>query len=336
MKKLGTFFIALILLSSFALADFSFETQSSSTLELCPRDTGLFVNVVKNLGPADEFTFSSQGSAASWSTTVPNGAVLDAAGQKTIYTYITPTQNAVPADYSLDVVASGDAGTKSKTVTIKVKDCFNAALVSSESTKTVCPAEVTKFEATLQNTGAYREDFILRVDGQLKDKISLSEDVVSLAAGERKKVYAYVTAPRDAAEYGFSIVAQGSSGRSVQSLSHVLIVQECYDFRVNVEKNVAEFCENTNNELEVEVRNAGTTTNTYDLSLSGPEWVVLENEQVTLLPGASADLILHLQPPFGVEGENKVELTVTPERGERKAIAQVNVNVKKCHGVNVE
>lgn len=337
LRKLLPLVLLFILLFNLSVtATFTFETTSTSSSALCPRDTGLFVNVVENQNSFSvPFTLTNRGSASSWSTTVPSGFTLAPHERKTIYTYITPTQNALPGNYDVEVIASGAGQTKTARFETKVKDCFQANLGTNDERKTVCPAQVTKFESRLRNTGQYREDYILRVEGQLKDFVSLSEDVVSLSAEESKKVFAYITAPKEAGEYGFSIVAQGSSGRSVQSLNHILVVQPCYDFRLDVANNTFKFCERATQIVPLKVNNLGTTTNTYTLALEGSSWAVLERDAVTLLAGNSATVNLFLNPPFGVEGDFKVKLSVTPERGTRKAVTEFHVNVKKCHAVDI-
>lgn len=337
MKRVVSFAFIFLLLASVVNAHFLFETSSSESSELCPRDTELFVNTVTNIEDSTEtFTITNRGSASSWATTVPSGFTLLPGESKTIYTYITPNQNAAPGPYNLDVVASGAGSSETKNFDLTVKDCFNSALNSQEGEKSVCPAEVAKFETRLQNTGAYREDFILRVEGPLKDSVSLSDDVVSLAAGESKRIYAYLTAPKESAEYGFTIVVTGASGRSVQSQSYTVNVSPCYNFAVDVAENAYEFCERTRTTVPVEVKNDGTTTNTYSIKVEGPSWAAVERETVTLLAGDTVPVNVILAPDYGVEGNFKVRVSVTPQRGTTRALTELDLNVKKCHGINVE
>ena len=337
-KVIALFFFLIVYSSLSGVGAFSLDAAGATSAELCPRDTGLFVSSLRNDNPeVMQFTLSRKGSASGWSTTVPTGVVLGPGEQEAVYTYVTPTQGVLPGNYDLEVVAAGAGEVKTSSFGVRVKDCFGAALGTAEPVRNACPGQVVKFEARLRNAGVYREDFIVRVEGPLKEGVSLSDDVVSLASGEAKTVFAYVVAPVVANEYGVSVIASGSSGRSVESLNFVLKVQPCYDFRVEVEEKTAqEFCEATSKVVPLKVVNVGTTTNTFDLRLGGPSWVVLDKNTLTLLAGQSTNLNIVMAPAFGVEGDFKVKVEVIPQRGDQKAVAEVAVRVRKCHDVALQ
>ena len=336
MKLLIHWILTFFLLASTVQA-FTFTQEKSSPEGVCPRDTTLFISHIKNDAKDPvEITFTNHGTASSWATTVPTGLLLAPEEQKSIYTYTTPTLNTLPGNYNLDLLASSSNEVKTLPLTLSVKDCFNAALTTEENKKAVCPAEITKFEFKLQNTGAYREDYILRVQGSLKDKVSLSEDILSLASGENKKLFAYLTSPKESGEYGFTLIAQGSSGRSIQSINQAVEVRPCYAFKIDINKNTLTFCERTVNQLLLEVENDGTTTNTYNLHIDGPSWASLETDQLTLLPDTRKTVKIIFTPNFGIEGDFISKISVTPQQGETKALTEVHTHITKCHAVHLD
>ncbi len=332
MKRAIYLFIFLFIACS--VHAFSLAQTSPQSVEVCPRDTALFVTTLQSDTNAD-FTLTNRGSASNWATTVPTGSHLNANEEKTIYTYVTPSIAAYPGTYNLDVVASRSGETKSSSFALKVKDCFGASLVSASPESQLCPSEIGTFKFTLRNTGAYQEAFVLKLQGQLTDQLKLSDSSVVLASGESKDIFVYVTAPKNAGEYSFTVSAQGSSGKSIQSFEGKVNVKPCYSFTVDAQQSNSLFCEHTAKIIPITIKNEGTTTNQYSLSLDGPSWVSLEKNTVALLPGNSQIVRLIAAPDFGVEGSFKTVVTVAPQKGTEKALTELALNVKKCHAVDL-
>lgn len=304
--------------------------------QLCPRDTGLFTDIIKNTDSQPQnFNFNLQGGAKVWSTVVPSGVILGPGEQKVIYTYVTPGKNAVPGTYTLDLVSSGSGEVKSLSHPVTIKSCYGAQLVTPDAQKSVCPLELSKFEFELKNSGQYRETFDLSVEGILKDKVSLSDTAITLDKSGTKKIVAFVTGPEDAGEFGFSIVAKAKSSNIVESFNAKLQVNPCFDFLVEVEKSAYDFCEHTVQQVPIKITNRGTATNDFDLGLEGPEWAKLDNRFLELKPGESRIINLAMAPDFGVQGDFTISLDVVPEKGRLKAVHDFNVNVRKCNAVGV-
>lgn len=295
------------------------------------------VDLLKNTGGAAEtLTIITRGSAASWTATVPQGITLAPGEERAVYTYVTPLSNTPAGVYPFEVVASGGAGVKRIPHTVTVRNCFDVKIQSPDMVKEICPGQVTRYELLFTNTGAYQEDFVLRADGLLKDVVTLTENIMTLKQGEQKQVDAYLVAPVDAGEYGFSVAAQGKSGKSIQTIRALLRVNPCYQFNVQQIKQVASMCEKTAQVIPVLVENKGTVTNKYTLRLNGAAWARADKESLTLAPGTRGTVNVLLDPDYGIAGDVKVVLEVIPERGEQKAVTTLNVNVRQCHGVEVK
>jgi len=303
---------------------------------LCPRETSVLVDSLKNTGnTAKTVTLITQGSAASWTATVPQGITLAPGEERAIYTYVTPLSNTPPGSYPFEIMITGDGELKRIPHTIIVKNCFDVNIQSPDVVKEVCPRQVTHYELEFTNTGAYQEDFILRADGLLKDVVTLTENVLTLKQGERKQVDAYLVAPADAGEYGFSVAAQGKSGKSIQTISALLKVNPCYQFDVRQTKQVMSMCEKTTQTIPVLIENKGTVTNKYTLKINGPAWAHADTESFTLASGTQATANVLLDPGYGIKGDENIMLEVSPERGDQKAVTTLHVNVRQCHGVAV-
>lgn len=301
---------------------------------LCPRDTDLFTDIVVNGGSEiAQYTVNLKGSASGWATAVPNGFTLNPGERKTVYTYVTPSKNAIPATYDLTTVVSGSETPLNFVHPIIVKNCFGATLDFSEDTKNSCPMEVAKYEFSLTNTGEYRTTYQLNVEGELKEAVTLGDRVVSLDSKETKKIIAYVNVPIETNTFDFTVVAK--SDKVTESFVGHLNVLPCYKFNVGIEKNAYDFCERTVVEIPVKIKNEGTIKNGYDLEISGIDWVVLSDTYIELEPNQEKIVVLTLAPDYGISGELNLHLEVIPKKGAFKAMNDFRINVRKCNSVDV-
>lgn len=304
---------------------------------LCPRDTALFTDIVTNDdSEVREYSVNVKGSAFVWATAVPRGFVLQPKESKTIYTYVTPGKDASPGKYELGVVITSKNEAEEMFKSVEVKNCYNTKLESNILSQAVCPANVAKYKFILKNEGNYREDYNLKIEGQIKDKVELSETFVSLASGESKEILAFVNAPSNAGAYDFSVVAEGRSGKTVGSSNFRLNVESCYDFQVIVEKNFFDFCEGAGVEVPLIIKNKGTSSNSYKLEISGPAWANLDKNLINLASGTEGEVRLNFAPKYGAAGQYTINLGVIPEKGELKFINDFSLNVRKCSSVELD
>ena len=330
------FFIFLIILSS--VNAFSVSQESISN-PLCPRDTGLFVDIIKNTDPVSkDFNINSRGSASGWAVTVPNSFVLNPNEEKKVYSYITPSQTANPGNYNLDTVISTDDDSKVISHSVIVKDCFKAGLTSITSTKQeMCPDGAVKYELTLTNRGEFKETFRLSVEGELKNIISLTDSSVILDKSESKKIIVYLKAPVDSREYQFTVIAIGDSGKTRDSVPLTLKVNPCYDFDFKVLADTSyNVCDRSYNVVPLMIENKGTAINTYKLDVDGPIWARSEKLELTLRSNEAKNFNLVFAPTYGVEGSFPVHLEVSPQIGFNKISKDLNILVRKCYGVKAD
>jgi|GEM_PF-2527690 uncharacterized membrane protein len=337
MKK-GTilFILAFLLVLPIALADFTAIPDSSFQPEICPRTTLTLEDVVWNTGTTiEQFTITTSGPASKWATAVPNAFSLNPNDQKHIYTYITPKLDAAAGEYSLTIEVQTNSQTKTIEHKINVKKCFNVDIMSTLANQQICPAESTKYEFQVTNTGEYQEGFALSSEGNLEG-ITLSDTRLILESGETKTIYAYVNAPKNSGSYGFSINAEGDSGKSSETINANLDVLSCYDFDVEVKGDTHyEVCDHTLVQVPVTVKNIGTIKQAYDLDLSGEKWGALNKDRVNLLPNAEELIYLVFAPDYGINGEFNFELDIVPEYGDKKAQSQFEFVINDCNKVNL-
>jgi uncharacterized membrane protein len=333
-NKLFGVLVVLLLSLQFALAGELTLYKGSGPEEICPGSTGLFSDIIENSGNEDmQVSVSSSGTASVFSTTVPQGFVLAPGDIRTIFTYVTPSSSTGVGSYNLAISANSE----SLSHNLFVKDCFYYSLNSLESEKHICPGETESFSFEISNDGEYAETYELTIEGNYPGQVSLSEGVVSVSAGSSKLVEIYINAGEDSiGDYGFNLVSNPYAGSVVNSAEALLVVDPCYDFSIETEKDSISFCEHSQETVSIEVKNDGSTENVYDLEVEGPSWANLENNKLTIGSESSGNVNLVLTPDYGIQGSFEVKFKVTPEKGNVQALNIFNVNVKKCHDVTVD
>src|SRR3989344_660780 len=334
------FIITILLLFakiSFAADDFrAFNLQAPT--QVCPGSTTLFSDVVENsITTPIAFTISSSGSASSITTTVPTGFILEQGQKKTVYTYASPRTTTKVGSYTLDVLVSSDGQSETLSHKVEVKDCSSFSLTQVTSTKQICPSDIEKYEFTLTNSGELQDTYDLRAAGQIAPWITLSENQVTLAKGQSKTIFAYISSTQDSlGDYEFTLIAQSKTNSRVVSATAALKVNPCFDFKLITKKDFLSFCEHSTQTIPIDIVNDGSTPNTYTLEVDGPLWANLENNQIDLAAGESKTVNLILNPDYGVEGEFKVGFKATTKRGKLTNQNVFDISVEKCHSVAVD
>lgn len=339
-KTIFLLFINFLLITSLVFSHgFSYQTLEVSNNSLCPRESGLFKDKVKNTDTtARAYSASLSGSAAAWSTIFPTSFILAAGEEKEVFTYTTPRTDTQAGSYELKVNFASGSDVHSIMHIVVVKSCYGVDLRADKELVSVCPGEIAKYEISVSNNGEYAETYNLAAEGQIKDRINLGDKKLILNKGEAKKVIVFVNTPGNAGDYGFSVTADAVSGKSKNSLSLNLNVKGCFDFKFGVqsEKTSYEVCDRTATTVQFRIENQGTTWNEYELMVDGPSWVRLSRNALGLMPNEVRIVELYITPDFGIEGDFPIRLELVPKKGNLKASSSVDVKVKKCSGVDLE
>lgn len=328
------FLVASIVFSS----GFEYKTLESSSA-LCPRESGLYKDLIKNTDAVSkQYAVSLSGSASSFSTVFPNNFILAPGESKEIYSYATPKTETQPGNYDLKINFASGSDVNLISHIVVVKDCYGLIFAVDSSKVSVCPNEISRFELTLKNNGEYSETYNLEVAGPLSDRVSLSDKQVILNKGEIKKIIAFVNTPADSGEFGFSVNVDTASKRAKASLPLFVDVKPCFDFGFSVrsEKTSYEVCDRTVTQVQFKIENKGTTRNEFDLEVEGPVWARLSRNSLGLLPNEVRFVDMYIAPDFGVSGDYKIKINLVPKKGNLRASSNLDVKVNKCSGVDLQ
>ena len=154
-----------------------------------------------------------------------------------------------------------------------------------------CPSQNTQTKLELKNIGDYDESYTLEVEGEVRDWITLSSDFLSIKKGESKLITAFITPPSTAeGQHYFSVSAKSQTTGIVKTVESSVIINPCYEFSVKSETNTIEMCERSTQQMDLQLENKGTTTNTYQLQIDGPLWANLDKKSINLEKNANQKL----------------------------------------------
>src|SRR3989344_1321206 len=69
---------------------------------------------------------------------------------------------------------------------------------------------------------------------------------------------------------------------------------------------------------------------------NAPAWASLDKKTVELGAGSSQIINIILKPEYKTAGNFNLNLEVIPKDGKNKAVSDIKINVRSCHGVNVD
>ena len=77
--------------------------------------------------------------------------------------------------------------------------------------------------------------------------------------------------------------------------------------------------------IKLRAINAGEFGDKYEVSLNGPDWVVIKPASFRLKPDDSKRLFLYISPPIGIEGKYEIKVTVSSGCVSESQVIEVGV-----------
>ncbi|HJX05145.1 MAG TPA: hypothetical protein VJ461_00370 [Candidatus Nanoarchaeia archaeon] len=194
----------------------------------------------------------------------------------------------------------------------------------------ILPGEITTIQIDLQNVGDFTDTF--KITPELyKEFTVLSQDEVSLAPDEQKKVFMYVKFPLS--QYGkidfpFTITSEKSQNivRGVQSFS----IERDYDFSIKTDALEMDACEDVSKEAKLTITNLANTPNKYYLQLIGPSFVKLSQDSFELEAGKENTVSIIITPTEKEIGAYDLVLKARTEYGDMYKEKSFKLRVNKC------
>ena len=337
-KKIGLILLFAFLMSFYSVYAQDFElTSSSNAATLCTGETALFTVNIKNIGSnVGYYTFSVDGLASSWVTSIPLGMILKPGESDNVFIYATPNSFVIPSNYGFNLVASSGIETERLAFNVEVKDCHEVQ-ATGVGEKELCSESTETYNVEIKNTGRYDEVYSIAVSGDLKDYVSLSQNSVSINSGESKSIFAIVNYPANLdGSHSFNININSRTSNAQAIVNFPINILGCYDFSLRTSKDFVNFCENSQEKVTIELKNDGNQANIYNLEVKGPAWANLDHNVITLEKNqlGSADLILN--PSYGIKGDFDIVIKTTSDKGKQSLENKIKATVNTCHAVNLD
>ncbi|UCD04219.1 MAG: hypothetical protein JSW73_01065 [Candidatus Woesearchaeota archaeon] len=335
-NKIIPFFIIGVLLLitpiAFSLEDFEVGAMGGEK-RLCPTHTETINIPIENKGDETiSFTVSLSGTAQKWAVAAPTGFSLEPGKTKSVYVWITPSSKALIGAYDLNIkIDGGSAGEEELSYDIIIEPCHGVEITVDDDSKTACPGELVSYELTIKNIGEYTEDFTLSLSGVAEDWAVLSQDTLRLDKNEEEEVTLGIRAPPDdLGEYGLTVTASSEDSDAVSSKDIQIVIEECYEYSIDSPKDVYSFCDHTHAKIPVLIKNEGIIDNTYDLSVTGPDWATLDDTEVFIAEGDEEVVNLTIFPDYYETGDFSIEINAESETGKVSQKKEIDITIRPC------
>ena len=247
-----------------------------------------------------------------------------------VYVYIEVPCDAPLNTYYTAVVRTNYGRSKEIYKEVVSSKCQSIKFENKVVNGQILPGEITTIQIDLQNVGDFTDTF--KITPELyKEFTVLSQDEVSLAPDEQKKVFMYVKFPLS--QYGkidfpFTITSEKSQNivRGVQSFS----IERDYDFSIKTDALEMDACEDVSKEAKLTITNLANTPNKYYLQLIGPSFVKLSQDSFELEAGKENTVSIIITPTEKEIGAYDLVLKARTEYGDMYKEKSFKLRVNKC------
>ncbi|MDD5133733.1 MAG: hypothetical protein PHD81_00100 [Candidatus Nanoarchaeia archaeon] len=269
--------------------------SETNEVSLCPENTHLFLDIIKNDGNSEQqYTVDLYGSALPWSASIPKGFVLKPGDIRSIYTYVTPMSNTPPGKYDLYIdVVSGSSLEKAHH-SIIINDCNIAK-----------PTKISQPTTQIQTQKPIIIEKIVEVPKIIEKRVVVEKPVIKTVVQEKPV--------------------------TIKNTTKTVKVKPNYNFTVYIDRNYADICDHSQDIIPIIIENTGDEINKFDISKDAPKWVHLDKKSLIIPAKTSQKFNLILEPDYNIKGIFDVKLTIDPDKGNTKAKGIIKAEVKSCN-----
>ncbi len=338
MKKLSLtfsiFFTLLFVLCIAQVSAFS-VTSNLTTNTVCPSST-IVIEEIVSTSTSGAFTVTIEGTAATFTTTVPTGFWLEGGQVQSVYSYITPSSQVTPGKYNLKITIEKNGEIKTVEHDIIVENCHNTVLSIEPETLKVCACEENTLVLNINNKGNYLENYVISVEGPAADWINLSSESITLESCTDKDVEAYVLTPCDVTgNYEANFVVKSQNPYAQANVKANIEVVSCYDYTISSEKIYYSMCEADELSIPIKIKNLGTRDNVYRIVMEGPSWTTIDQKTLNIAKGEEKTFNIIAKPPYMTEGNFSTHIEILTDFGKVLKDYDVTIDVEKCYDVSV-
>ena len=218
--------------------------------------------------------------------------------------------------------------------------------------ESICNCQSLDYKFSIRNTNGFQESYNISLD-KFSEFISLSEESVLLASGERKAITATLDIPCDlTGNHVVNVVVGAEKSQKTSKIPIELNLNSCYGYDVRFgeeipitdEKRKAIFkpsegnyslCKGEKVAIPILLTNLGVE-NEYNFDIEGVDWSKLSGKRLKLAKNQRGVVYLSLSPGEEIEGEFEVDFSVINKIGKVEKTYPLFFDVGTCYGVDLD
>lgn len=289
--------------------------------------------LARNDDAAFDNTYQFSVSGVPWASAAVQEYDLAAGSSGVVLVQLSPTRQEI-GQHALSlrsVSQKGDIAVE-RQIQVDVEECYASSVNIFPERENLCGGFTAAYPVEITNTGARQDRISLSASGA--DWARVNWTYVDLPPGGSTTTRLVVTPPggmdgratltvRSTGSETFSV-----SGQDSMELSVVPFLT-CYSIGIDSQRKVENAYEQQY--VPIILTNNGEFPDDYSLSLEGPEWMSLEDGNVSLNPGQSHHFVLVLDPGEEVE-EGTYQATISVEGIHHIQQRTVSVDVERPGG----
>jgi len=204
-----------------------------------------------------------------------------------------------PGNYTVKVKAQSGSVVDESEVQGTVENCYSATLDIAPQSQSVCFNALINYTVAIKNTGELSDSYTMAVESVLGNMTRQ----FSIGPGQVRMEYFTIQVPSNPPAGDHAIKVTLSSDHtfvSGQSALEIKPESSCYSIQIiSMDDRLIPLCNASS--LPVIIKNTGEKSDTYSISLQGPQWAYVSPNSVQLSGGQQQEVYLYFSPCYGVE-----------------------------------
>lgn len=200
----------------------------------------------------------------------------------------------IQGQYALNLYIKTPTLIKNIPLTINVKRCPNIE-VNTVNYQEACPGQQIKFPIEIKNTGNFKETYSFDLD-KYKQYSLIDYKALAIDPGKSAKFNLYLNIPLTFEdEYNFTFITKTKYSKLTASTSLSFKASPCYKYSLDYDNNYT-LCQDTEEEIKINVKNQGSYKELIAFSLDAPKWISLDKNELELEKNKENNLNIKVNP----------------------------------------
>ncbi|NJL44214.1 MAG: hypothetical protein HC945_02785, partial [Nitrosarchaeum sp.] len=342
LQTIGTLLALLLLAASPASAEIIVNYHStgfgvsttSQDIKVCSCDTATEYITISNEGnfPASYSLALSTQFPKEWASLGSSELSLNPGERATIPLFIDApclVRGAWP--YAITITSSH--GREQTLVrTLQADQCQNIQILVEQEKPSVNLCEEQNYLITIRNVAGFTDEYTLSTGPYEPFTNIKGPATFKLQTGESIKLHASLELPCTYEEniYDIPFIVSTAKNANQGQVIVPLDVQNKIDYSLQVETS-ENFCGRVPSKMPIMIGNYNTRENTYNIELAGPDYITLEQDQVSVPAGERGVIVANIVPGREHYGSSDLTIVATSEIGHITKSRTVQINIDACY-----